>query len=31
MNNRTIGGIVIGVVLLVGLTGWASTAPYLSK
>ncbi|HIF23588.1 MAG TPA: hypothetical protein EYQ27_17190, partial [Gemmatimonadetes bacterium] len=31
MNNRTIGGIVVGVVLLLGLTGWASTAPYLSN
>jgi hypothetical protein len=31
MNNRTIGGIVVGVLLLVGLTGWASTAPYLSN
>jgi hypothetical protein len=31
MDNRTIGGIVIGVVLLVGMTGWVSTAPYLSN
>ena len=31
MDNRTIAGFAVGVVLLVGVTGWVSTAPYLGN
>jgi hypothetical protein len=31
MNNRMIAGMAIAVVLLAGMTGWVSTAPYLGN
>ena len=31
MDKQGLAGIAIGVVLLVGVTGWVSTAPYLGN